>query len=104
MADLNQERAKESARNALDFLNAEKFRNANWRDEAPWGQRQDLAYALDLLQSLAATTLNLADRVTETDRAIMKLKIAMGYAVHHLDGKVLRNCEEALSGLYKEDI
>ena len=63
MADLNTERAKASARKALDFLNAEKFRNANWRDKAPWEQRQDLAYALDMLTELSAITLNLADRV-----------------------------------------
>ena len=63
MSQLNPERAKAAARKALDFLNAEKFRNANWRDEAPWEKREDLAYALDLLTELSAMTLNLADRV-----------------------------------------
>ena len=73
MAQLNPELAAATARKALVFLNSENFRNANWRDEAPWGQRQDLAYALDLLEQLAAMTLNLADR-TKTLASEIKLE------------------------------
>jgi len=65
MAELHPDTARDTARNALSFL--QYFNGQKWDSIFDNQDRRNLAIALDYLQDLAAMTLNLSGRVTQLE-------------------------------------